>query len=120
MRFRENSSKLWTALIVAAFGLSIMSTAGASYNANLTGTVTYLSQYEGGIFLFELSNQPTSNGICNASQFEVDPANNTDAVMARMYARLVAAYYTQQPIGIGYDNAGSCGTNGYIHVYVVG
>jgi hypothetical protein len=120
MRFNKDSRKHWAALFVAAFGLSIMSTAGAGYNANLTGTVTYLSQYEGGIFMFELSNQPASNGICNATQFEIDPANNTDAVMARMYARLVAAYYTQQPIGIGYDNSGSCGTNGYIHVYVVG
>jgi hypothetical protein len=120
MRFNKDSRKHWAALFVAAFGLSIMSTAGAGYNANLTGTVTYLSQYEGGIFMFELGNQPASNGICNATQFEIDPANNTDAVMARMYARLVAAYYTQQPIGIGYDNSGSCGTNGYIHVYVVG
>jgi len=120
MGFSRISLKLSTTLIVTAFGLSIMSTAGAGYNANLTGTVTYLSQYEGGIFMFELSNQPASNGSCNATQFEIDPANNTDAVMARMYARLVAAYYTQQPISIGYDNAGSCGTNGYIHVYVVG
>jgi hypothetical protein len=120
MRFSQNSRKLWTALIVALFGFSIMPTADAYYNTNLTGTVTYLSQYEGGIFMFELSNQPASNGSCTATQFEIDPANNTDAVLARMYARLVAAYYTQQPITIGYDNAGSCGTNGYIHVYVVG
>ena len=120
MKAYKDLHKLWAALVFAVIGLSITSTAGAGYNANLTGTVTYLSQYEGGIFLFELSNQPSSNGSCNATQFEIDPANNTDAVMARMYARLVAAYYAQQPIGIGYDNAGSCGTNGYIHVYVVG
>ena len=67
-----------------------------------------------------LDQQRTAEVLPIVPQFEIDPANNTDAVMARMYARLVAAYYTQQPIGVGYDNSGSCGTNGYIHVYVVG
>ncbi len=120
MGFYRNSRKLWTKLIVAALGLSIMSTASANYNTNLTGAVTFLSTYEGGIVLFELSNQPSSNGTCNATQFEIDPANNTDAALARMYARLLLAYSMQQPVNVGYDNVGSCGTDGYIHVYEIG
>jgi hypothetical protein len=120
MKFFEDSRKLWTALIGVLCGLSIMSTAGAAYNANLTGTVTYLSTYEGGVVLFELSSQPASNGSCTHTQFEIDPANNTDAALGRMYARLLLAYSTQQPLNVGFDNAGSCGTDGYIHVYEVG
>jgi hypothetical protein len=119
MNLDHYSRKLWTALIVAVLGLSIMSPAGATYNTNLTGTLTYLSAYEGGIVMFELNNQPASNGSCNHTQFEIDPANNTDAVLGRMYARLLLAYSTQQPVNVGYDNAG-CGTNGYIHAYEVG
>jgi hypothetical protein len=120
MNLNDYSRGLWTAIIGVVLGLSIVATAGAAYNTNITGTLTYLSAYEGGVVMFELNNQPASNGSCNPTQFEIDPANNTDAVLGRMYARLLLAYSTQQPVNVGYDNSGSCGTKGYIHVYEVG
>jgi hypothetical protein len=108
------------ALIAALLSVGVMSTASATYNSNMGGTPTSVIAYEGGTVLFILDTQPTSNGACNAGYFEIDLANNTDAVLARMYARLLVAYVQQQPVQIGYDNSGACGSSGYIHVYRVG
>jgi hypothetical protein len=107
------------ALAAIAAG-AVMSPAGATYNSNMTGVPISVMTYEGGLVLFILANQPSSNGSCNASYFEIDPANNSDAVLGRMYARLLVAYTQQSAVNIGYDNTGACGTNGYIHVYRVG
>jgi hypothetical protein len=115
----------WRAALVGASMTAILcmalsSTASATYNSNIGGTPIYVIAYEGGTVLFILDTQPTSNGSCNAGYFEIDLANNTDAVLGRMYARLLVAYTQQQPIQIGYDNSGSCGSSGYIHTYRVG
>jgi hypothetical protein len=109
-----------SALIAAAFSITVMSTAGATYNSNIGGMPTSVISYEAGTVLFILDSQPTSNGACNAGYFEIDPANSSDAVVARMYARLLVAYTQQQGVQIGYDNTGACGALGYIHVYRVG
>jgi hypothetical protein len=107
-------------LLAAVLCVGVMSTASATYNSNIGGTPISVIAYEGGTVLFVLDNQPTSNGACNAGYFEIDLANNTDAVLNRMYARLLVAYTQQQPVQIGYDNSGACGSSGYIHTYRVG
>jgi hypothetical protein len=117
---KPNRGARMAALMAAVLGIAVMSTASATYNANIAGIPTEVVAYEGGVVLFVLNTQPTSNGSCNAALFEIDPANNTDAVLARMYARLLLASAQQEAITIGYDNAGSCGSSGYIHVYRVG
>jgi len=110
------------ALIVLLFS----SASHATYNTNLSGTVAAIITYASGGLLFVLSNQPSSNGSCNAQYFELDPPTYSgsdvvnDAAYSRMYARLAQAYATGEAVNIGYDNAGNCGGSGYIRVYRVG
>src|SRR5262249_34965279 len=98
----------------------------ATYNANLLGTVTYVMTYPNGQMLLILNNQPTSNGPCTAGYFELDPPTIAgadvvnDAAFNRMYARALAAFASGVPVNIGYDNAGTCGANGYIRIYRIG
>jgi hypothetical protein len=107
-------------LMAAVLSVGVMSTAGATYNSNIVGTPTSVIAYEGGNILFTLDTQPTSNGVCDAGYFEIDLANNTDAVLDRMYKRLLIAYTQKQPVQIGYDNSDTCGSFHHIHVYRVG
>jgi hypothetical protein len=106
--------------------LLFSSASHATYNTNLYGTVAALMTYASGGLLFALSNQPSTNGTCNAQLFELDPPNYAgsdvvnDAAFSRMYARLAQAYATGESVEIGYDNAGNCGGSGYIRVYRVG
>jgi hypothetical protein len=109
-----------SALMTTLLSIVVMSSASATYNSNIGGMPTSVISYEAGTVLFILDSQPTSNGACNAGYFEIDPANSSDAVVARMYARLLVAYTQQQGVQIGYDNTGACGALGYIHVYRVG
>jgi len=109
-----------SALMTAFVGIAVMSTASATYNSNIGGMPTSVISYEAGTVLFILDSQPASNGACNAGYFEIDPTNSSDAVVARMYARLLVAYTQQQGVQIGYDNTGACGALGFIHVYRVG
>jgi hypothetical protein len=96
-------------------------TAHATYNSNLAGTVTSIATYTNGMVLFSLANQPTSNGSCNATNFEVDVSDTvSDAAFNRMYARLAEAYALGETVNVGYDNTGSCAISGYIQVYRIG
>ncbi len=106
--------------MAAILGFAVMSTASGTYNSNIVGVPTELLTYEGGVLHFTISIQPSSNGSCNATCFEMDAANNTDAAMSRFYARLLSAYARQESITVGYDNAGARGSSGYIHGYRVG
>jgi hypothetical protein len=108
------------ALMATVLGAGVISTASATYNANIVGTPTSVIAYENGSVLFILDAQPTSNGACDSGYFEIDPANSTDAVLDRMYKRLLVAYTQRQSVQIGYDNSGACGSLHYIHVYRVG
>jgi hypothetical protein len=95
--------------------------AHATYNANLSGNVVDVMTYTNGELLFILSNQPTSNGSCNAAYFELDESATTDsAAFNRMYARLLEAYATGTPVNVGYDDAGNCASGGAIQVYRIG
>ena len=107
------------ALLTGFLGLGVTTIASATYNSNIVGRVTDLIAYENGSVLFVLDTQPTSNGVCDARYFEIDPTDSSDAVLDRMYKRLLVAY-TSGPIQIGYDNSGDCGVLHYIHVYRVG
>jgi hypothetical protein len=108
------------ALMAAVLSVGVILTANATYNSNITGTLTSVIAYENGAVLFVLNTQPTSNGACDPRYFEIDPANNTDAVVDRMYRRLLVAYTSGHAVEIGYDNSDACGSLGYIHVYRVG
>ena len=61
------------ALILAS--LTYAATVQAAYNSNLAGVVTSIATYPNGLLLFSLGNQPTSNGSCNATNFELDVSN---------------------------------------------
>lgn len=113
MRLRRAT---YLSLMVAALSMGVILTAKATYNSNITGNVTSIITYEGGVVLFILDTQPTSNGACDPRYFEIDPANNSDAALNRMYQRLLHG----GPMEVGYDNTGACGTLNYIHVYRVG
>ncbi len=114
------------AMIVGSLALLLGGKADATYNANLTGTIVSLATYDNGEILVILSNQPSSNGSCSATFFELDPpAINgstvvNDAAFDRMYARLAQAYAADQSVNLGFDNAGNCAAGGYIRVYRVG
>jgi hypothetical protein len=118
----RNFGRLLGTLIVLLFS----STSHATYNTNLIGTVAAIMTYPTGGLLFAMSNQPSTNGTCNAQFFELDPPTYpgsdvvNDAAFSRMYARLAQAYATGESVNIGYDNAGNCGGSGYIRVYRVG
>jgi hypothetical protein len=113
-------------IVVGALGLLFGGTADATYNANLSGTVVSFATYDNGEILVILSNQPTSNGSCSATFFELDPPEVggstvvNDAAFDRMTARLALAYAAGQPVTLGYDNASNCAAGGYIRVYRVG
>jgi hypothetical protein len=93
----------------------------AGYNANLGGNVASVLTYNSGLLLFSLANQPTSNGSCNASYFELDESVTADAgAFNRMYSRLLEAYVTGTPVNIGYDNGVACAPGGYIQAYRIG
>jgi hypothetical protein len=114
------------AVILGGLALFLGSTADATYNANLTGTVVSFATYDNGEILVILGNQPSSNGACSATFFELDPPEVggstvvNDAAFDRMTARLAMAYAAGEPVNLGYDNAGNCAAGGYIRVYRVG
>jgi hypothetical protein len=110
----------WARAACALVALASMPT-HAAYNANIVGNVTQILTYNTGLVMFSLDNQPTSNGSCTASLFELDLGNTSgDAALDRMYARLLEAQALGQPVNIGFDNAANCGAAGYIAVYRIG
>jgi hypothetical protein len=119
---RRRAIKFAKKLLVTVTALALSAPAAhATYNTNLTGNVSAIMTYTSGILLFTLTNQPTSNGSCNAIYFEVDPSNVvSDAAFDRMYARLAQAYATGEQVNVGFDGAANCGVGGYIQVYRIG
>jgi hypothetical protein len=112
--------RLWKRAACVLVALASMPS-HAAYNANLSGNVTQILTYNSGAILFSLDNQPTSNGSCTATFFELDPSNTVgDAAFNRMYARLLEAYTLGQPVNVGFDNAANCGVLGSITVYRIG
>jgi hypothetical protein len=77
------------------------SPAHATYNTNLVGLVTAFMTYPAGYVLFILNNQPTSNGSCNATYFELDVSDAADEnAFNRVYARLAMAYASGEQVNI--------------------
>ena len=104
------------ALAACALVLSA-SPAAAVYNANITGVVTMVLTYDADFILFRIDNQPT-HSACSASLFAIGPDVATKQA-DRMYARLLLAYGSKEPVNIGYDSVGNCAA-GYIRVHRVG
>ena len=105
---------------LAALSLVASESALGTYDNNITGVVDAVNTYTDGLILIHLANQPSSHPLCNANFFAVDPGSTNDAnAMNRMYARLITAYATQQPVNLGYDSQGDC-VRGYIHVWRIG
>lgn len=102
--------------------LAISAVAHAGYNANITGTVTAIMTYRSGQLLFVLNDQPSSDGSCIPTYFELLPTDAANqAAFNAMYARLVEAYALGEQVNIGYDDPGtSCSPYGYIPVYRIG
>jgi hypothetical protein len=77
------------------------STSHATYNTNLIGTVAAIMTYASGGLLFALSNQPSSNGTCNAQFFELDPPEGN--------AKIIYRHTFREP---GFDRRGYCHLSG--------
>lgn len=101
--------KVLVRLSALALTLGMITTpAAADYNANLTGVVTAVLTYSTDTrFYVRLDTQPNSHPSCDSSYFAVDAALSNE-VRAQLYARALLALATQQPVNIGYDNAGNC------------
>lgn len=106
-------------IVAAAAGLLLTHSAGATYNANMSGVVTFLATYTDGDYIyFRLANQPASHPQCNPSYFvipETVPENRRN----RAFALLLTAKQTGEPLNIGFDHSGDC-AHGYIRVHRVG
>ena len=115
-------ARRWAGMVAVLLSLVVMlpRSATAAYDANIIGTVTWLATSPSGLSLLILSDQPTSNGSCNAGYF--DPPSSpgadvvSDAAFNRMYARALSAFTAGTPINVGHDNSGTCGAGGYIRV----
>jgi|JRYD01.1.fsa_nt_gb hypothetical protein len=109
------TSRMAYALLASA----IWSSAGAEYNANLSGVVSSVVTYtDSDRIYFRLQNQPSSNGECNATYFAIadgTPQNRRN----QAFAQLLASKLANEPVNIGYDNTGDC-VHGFIRVYRVG
>jgi hypothetical protein len=107
------------AVLAATVLLLLVHPANATYNANMSGRVTWVSTYMDGDYIyFHLDNQPTSHPQCNPSIFVITadvPQNRRN----QAFAQLLAAKQTGEPIAIGFDNSGDC-ADGYIRVHRVG
>ena len=105
------------AMMIVLMGLSA-SPAFAVYNDNISGVLTDVLVYADGDFiLFRLSNQP-SHPVCDPSFFAIDP-NIPETRRNQLFARLLAAQASGEPVNIGYDNKGDCAV-GYIRAHRVG
>jgi hypothetical protein len=94
-------------------------TAFAVYNNNISGVVRFVAVYADGDYIyFHLENQPTTHPVCNPIYFvisETVPENRRN----QMFATLLAAKISGEPIHIGYDDSTEC-THGFIRVHRVG
>lgn len=99
--------------------LLFVSPAFATYNANITGVVTHVVAYtEADYILFRLANQPTSHPQCNAWYFSI-PDTVPESRRKQLFAQLLAAKLSGDPVNIGYDATGEC-AHAYIRVHRVG
>lgn len=108
--------------LIAAVALMLPGLGGATYNANMQGKVVTVAFYsEGDYVYFALANQPTAHPSCNPSWFVLDPSVQgiPEARMARLAARLLAAYSSGEVVNVGYDDQGDC-LHGFLRVYRVG
>jgi hypothetical protein len=120
-RIRIGRERIYRLCVSTLSLVLFFSPAHATYNTNLVGVVTSLMTYPAGYVLFMLNNQPTSNGSCNATYFELDVSNAADEnAFNRVYARLAMAYATGEQVNVGFDNSASCGAGGFIQVYRIG
>ena len=105
---------------LAAFASALVASTptGATYNANVTGTVTAVITYTDSDYIyFTLDTQPT--GLpCTATYFAIPsfvPQNRRN----QAFARLMAARESGTPLNIGYDSQGQC-VDGGVQVHRVG
>jgi hypothetical protein len=107
---------LWTSLVA---GCLAMSPALANYDANLTSLVTEVLVYsDSNVILFRLAQQPASHPACIPTYFALDSLI-PEPRLSRLYARLLSAKSTGEPVNIGYDKTGDC-SHSYIRAHRVG
>lgn len=99
--------------------LLLASPAFADYNANITGVVTQVVAYtEADYIYFRLANQPASHPQCNASYFAIADTV-PESRRKQLFAQLLAAKLSGDPVNIGYDATGDC-AHAYIRAHRVG
>ncbi|KPZ73122.1 hypothetical protein J8L86_12550 [Shewanella sp. MMG014] len=113
-----NFSKYLGVIIILVFGVFYQGQGVAGYNDNMNGIVSEILTYPSGRILFKLHNQPSSHPSCKSGFFAI-ATDVSDKGREIMYSRLLIAYTTKQPVNIGFDNLGDCGS-GYIRVHRVG
>ena len=118
-RVRASSCNILGALILSlTCFFSVIPTARAGYNANMTGTVSSVLTYtHTSLILFRLNNQP-KHPKCKSHFFAIASSTTAD-IRHQVLSRLLIAYSSKTPINIGYDQSGGC-AHGWIKVYRVG
>jgi hypothetical protein len=108
-------------MLWAMFGYGPVARANG-YNANWTGIVTSISAYTyNDQIVFSLSSMPSEPaGTCSSAGFMITAADSDAESRARIYATLISAYLTGQPVSVGYDNTGASCSDGFITAFRVG
>jgi len=112
---------LWLLAIIVGAGLSIP--AQATYNATVTGVITFVQQDSGVLMspettLFQLSTQPTV--ACPLHYFGISPATVPDANTRRnMVAAILTAKATGAAVEVAYDSTGAYCDQQMVAVYYI-
>lgn len=123
---RKSMQKIYLSMGIILVGLSVSMSAGATYNANASGTIVSVYQpsssfYPPESFIFTITNQPTPTTSCGGyNRFIIDSTTTTDAETRRnMVAVLLAAKFSGTFVTISYDSTGGGCYQGEMVVYAV-
>lgn len=124
MRLKTAKSRLNPWLLPLAL-MIVPSMCDAVYNATVTGTIVYATQYAPSLgytpetFAFVLSNQPTVS-CAQYQYFVISPNTVTDAQTRKNFVAMVLmAKATGGQIEVAYDKTGGYCDQGFIGVYYV-
>ena len=113
--------KTFLLLFAIASGVGLVMPALATYNATITGTISWVQQDSGVLMspettIFQLSNQPTV--ACPLHYFGISPATVPDANTRRnMVAAILTAKATGATVEVAYDSTGAYCDQQMVAVY---
>ena len=120
-RWTATKQKVIGSLFIIIAGAGISMPALATYNATVTGTISFVQQDSGILFvpettLFQLTNQPTV--ACPLHYFAISPATVPDANTRRnMVATILTAKAIGATVEVAYDSTGAYCDQQMVAVY---